>query len=1034
MTEDERNSKIVIIVFLILSIGGLIFGYQKGYIVGFSAESKNKYYSRINLDIGETSIIDSIDSDKIKNNNIKVESSNNNVATINEEGKIEAKSNGTTVITVKDEDDKVIKEIEVVVKKEQTTTPSDDSKDDEQIYYPDPSDDKSSEQTKTEESKDDKENNDIVEEPQKQEQTQIEEEKEVEPQKQEQTTPTPQAIKSTSVEITNKNVSIIVGNKTKLTAKVLPDNTTDKTITWSSSDNGIANVNPNGEVIGVKVGKVSITAKNGDKSSTIQVTILPIEVTSISLNKTNTTIVVGGSETISATVNPNNATNKTIAWTSSDNNIVTVNNGTISGKKVGKATITAKCGSKSATLTVTVNAAPSKIVEVTSIKLNKTSTTLSINDSETITATISPNDATNKTITWSSSDSSIATVSNGIIAAKKTGTATITAKSNNGKTATITVKVNPIEVKSIVLNKTSLTLNSGQSETITATVSPTNATNKTISWSSSNTKVATISNGKITGVADGTATITAKSDNGKTATVSVTVKTLEDFTIKADKETLIPGEKAKITINNKNNAKVTYKSSNSKIATVSTDGTVTAVRTGTVTITVSKDGFTHTKDITIKGQRIHFVNIDKYGDGIILESNGKFAIVDASTYTNKLNNFKTYLDKLGVEVIEFAIFSHNHGDHDGAATRLLKDYKVKKIYMKEYTRRDNKAKGGAKESTVDLDRFNTIIQTARNADGKQQNKNGTTKLIWVGEIERSDLKKDLDNGQITKDGQKIKLGTDMVITFYNVKQRFKKGGESGSNYNDLNFGIKKSENPNSIVNLVTVNGHKALLTGDQDDHTLLSYLVNKIGKVDVYKISHHANGNCTGNKELHVNATYFVATNGITVKTDDEDKPQNGYFAINNDKQVNSSGKAANSCFSNIIKSNNKRLQMCEVYYSRDAKEAVIADFSDSVKVKMTGGGKGSSTERCKANNEAKNIKLNKTSASVTIGSSITLKATLTPTNPFDTTVIWHTSDESIATVDSNGKVTGRKKGTVTITTRPSNAAAEATCSITVKK
>ncbi|MBR3134726.1 MAG: Ig-like domain-containing protein, partial [Clostridia bacterium] len=140
-------------------------------------------------------------------------------------------------------------------------------------------------------------------------------------------------------------------------------------------------------------------------------------------------------------------------------------------------------------------------------------------------ATVKPESLSNKSVTWSSSNTKVATVDkDGIVIGKSNGTTQITAKTSNNKTAKCTIKVstNPT---SIVLERSTLTLDGLREITLKATVNPSTATNKTINWSSSNTKVATVDkNGKIVGKSKGTATITAKTSNGKTDTCKVTVK------------------------------------------------------------------------------------------------------------------------------------------------------------------------------------------------------------------------------------------------------------------------------------------------------------------------------------------------------------------------------------------------------------------------------------------------------------------------------------------------------------------------------
>ena len=175
-------------------------------------------------------------------------------------------------------------------------------------------------------------------------------------------------------------------------------------------------------------------------------------------------------------------------------------------------------------------------VDVEKVSLNKSATTLTEGESETLTATITPSNATgDKTVKWSSSNEAVATVdSNGKVTAKKAGTAVITATSSNGKTAgcTVTVKQKEIAITGISLNKSTTSLTEGESETLTATITPSNATgDKTVKWSSSNEAVATVdSNGKVTAKKAGTAVITATSSNGKSASCTVTVKQKDTYT------------------------------------------------------------------------------------------------------------------------------------------------------------------------------------------------------------------------------------------------------------------------------------------------------------------------------------------------------------------------------------------------------------------------------------------------------------------------------------------------------------------------
>ena len=266
---------------------------------------------------------------------------------------------------------------------------------------------------------------------------------------------------------------------------------------------------------------------------------------------------------------------------------------------------------KTSDLTSTKPAAP---VAVSSVGLNSTSITLKNIRNYKLTATVSPSNASNKTITWTSSNGNVAKVDqNGNVTAVNEGTATITAKSNNGKTATCKVTViNPasVAVSNVGLNSTSITLKNIRNYKLTATVSPSNASNKTITWTSSNSNIAKVDqNGNVTAVNEGTATITAKSNNGKTATCKVTVinpasVAVSNVGLNSTSITLKNIRNYKLTAtvspSNASNKTIIWTSSNSNVARVDANGNVTAVNAGTATITAkSNNGKTTTCKVTV---------------------------------------------------------------------------------------------------------------------------------------------------------------------------------------------------------------------------------------------------------------------------------------------------------------------------------------------------------------------------------------------------------------------------------------------------
>ena len=202
---------------------------------------------------------------------------------------------------------------------------------------------------------------------------------------------------------------------------------------------------------------------------------------------------------------------------------------TAAGASTFTVTATNDSGSDSKVYTLTINPAP---ILVTGVTLKPTSLSLFTGDTATLTATVEPSNATNKNVTWESSNKSVATVdANGLVTAVSAGTATITVTTEDGtKTATcaVTVKAATVSVTGVTLSQTQASLYSNHTPstlTLTATVAPDDATNKAVTWTSSNNAVATVdANGLITAVAPGTATITVTTVDGSfTATCTVTV-------------------------------------------------------------------------------------------------------------------------------------------------------------------------------------------------------------------------------------------------------------------------------------------------------------------------------------------------------------------------------------------------------------------------------------------------------------------------------------------------------------------------------
>ena len=329
-----------------------------------------------------------------------------------------------------------------------------------------------------------------------------------------------------------------------------------------------------------------------------------ISVTSVTLNRSTLSLQAGNSSTLTATVRPSDASNPAVAWSSSDTSVAVVSSsGVVTGVRAGTATIraTATDGSgKYGSCTVTVTAGS---VAVTGVTLNKSAASVGVGGSTTLTATVKPSNATNKTVTWSSSNTSVATVdSSGKVTGVSAGTATITVTtSDGGYTATcqVTVSATQVSVTGVRLDKSTLSLGEGKSGRLTATVFPSNATDKGVTWRSTDTSVASVSaDGLVIGIAEGSCLVYVKTDDGGyEASCAVTVVpggslSAEDTMVKSVATTA----SAALTAVNMNAATISASASASWIQGITVDTSSTPFR---VRLTISANSSSSARSATV---------------------------------------------------------------------------------------------------------------------------------------------------------------------------------------------------------------------------------------------------------------------------------------------------------------------------------------------------------------------------------------------------------------------------------------------------
>ena len=335
-----------------------------------------------------------------------------------------------------------------------------------------------------------------------------------------------------SVAVTPSRIEIIEGGSAALSAKVSPEAASDRAVAWSSSDRSVATVDKTGTVQGLKPGTATVTATAEGKSGTCAVTVKAktVSVTEVTMDKTELTLTEGETETLTATVRPDNADNRKVTWSSDKTEIATVDGaGKVTAVKAGEAvvTVTTEDGGKTASCKVTVKA---KAVNVTEVTLDRTELTLTEGEAETLTATVKPDNADNRKVTWSSDKTEIATVDGaGKVTAVKAGEAVITVTTEDGgRTATckVTVKAKVVPVTGVDVKPWSVTIGANGTTKLTCTVAPSNATNRNMRWESDNPSVATVdSDGNVRAVSAGVAKVSAVTeDGGFRSGCTVTVK------------------------------------------------------------------------------------------------------------------------------------------------------------------------------------------------------------------------------------------------------------------------------------------------------------------------------------------------------------------------------------------------------------------------------------------------------------------------------------------------------------------------------
>ena len=341
----------------------------------------------------------------------------------------------------------------------------------------------------------------------------------------------PTTVAVTGVTLNKTSLTLVEGGSEVLTATIAPSNATNKSVNWKSSDAAVASVDVTGNVFALKAGTatITVTTTDGSKTATCSVTVTPktVSVSEVTLDKAELEITEGESAQLNATVKPDDASDKSVEWTSSDAKVATVDAaGKVTTVGAGTATITVKTKNGGKTTNCVITVIP-KVIPIEGVAIEPE--TLEITEGETfqLKATVNPEGA-DQEVEWASQNSLVATVDeSGLVTAIASGETRIIVRSKADTDiqgyCELTVKKD-VSLKGISLNMSNMNINVGGIKTLSVICTPTYAANQEVTWVTSDPLTVSVMGGKVLGLMEGTATITATSvEGGFTAECLVTV-------------------------------------------------------------------------------------------------------------------------------------------------------------------------------------------------------------------------------------------------------------------------------------------------------------------------------------------------------------------------------------------------------------------------------------------------------------------------------------------------------------------------------
>lgn len=833
-------------------------------------------------------------------------------------------------------------------------------------------------------------------------------------------------ISAQGVSLGRDTLTLWAGYKFQFNAVITPTSATNKEVAWASSDENVAVISETGLVTAVAGGSCYITATtvSGGFTAKCLLTVLQ-DASGVALDYSTRNMYLGQTTTLNATVLPETATNRKVAWSSSNSAVVTVTaTGKLTALSKGTAIITVRTesGGYTATCAVTVG----KKIPVTGMTLETNAMRIKKGDSVPLIATITPDNASEKGITWTSSDKSIATVSSsGVVKAVSTGEVIIKAVTKDGSFQQQCKVVVVQPVTSISLSSDSIKLAKGKTKTLKATVAPEDATDKDIIWTSSDENVATVSaSGVITAKSQGYASISATAKDGScSASCNVNVYVaVSGVRLAADRVTIPKGEKrilsATVLPSDAENTDVTWESSDTDVARVNEAGQVTARTKGTAKITVTtKDGGYTASCVIEVVQLATEVNLDFTNISINAgKTKTLVATVKPTTASDRTVTWKSSNTKVATVNSKGVVTAVAAGTANITATSA--DGNASTYCKVTVTQPPTGVSVSEKTLKVGIGKTKTLTATVKpsNASNKSVTwKSSNTKLATVSS---SGVVKGIAAGTVkitatTMDG---KYSATCTITVYTAVKSVK--------LNKTSLTLKYGNSTTITPTISPSNATYKTVKWTSSDNDVVT--VDSKGKIKAVGVGYAV-----------ITATTTQGSKKATCQVNVV-KPVTGVKLNKSSIRIEVGDKYTLKATISPSDASNKTLS-----WKTSDKSVATVSSSGVVTAKKLGkatvtvtAADGGYSAKCTVNvvKLVTGVKLNKSSSELYLGKTLTLKATVSPSDATTKTVKWTSSDTAVATVSSSGVVTPVKPGTAVITVKTSDGSFTAKCTVTVKR